>query len=67
VPLAQPKTIAPRSKTAANGQGMVLNLAIVGGGRACKFFLEMLDKESLSGLDIRILGVCDIDPGAEGR
>ncbi len=66
MPLAQPKTIAPRSKTAANGQGMVLNLAIVGGGRACKFFLEMLDKESLSGLDIRILGVCDIDPGAEG-
>ena len=50
----------------ANGQGLGLNVAVVGGGRACKFFIEMLDKESLSGLEIRILGVCDINPEAEG-
>lgn len=43
-----------------------LNLAIVGGGRACRFFLELLKKEPLPYLDIRIVGVCDIDPDAEG-
>ena len=43
-----------------------LNLAIVGGGRACRFFLELLGKEPLPGLNIRIVGVCDIDPEAEG-
>ncbi len=69
---ARPQPAKTRSPAAAgsqpinNGQGLALKLAIVGGGRACKFFLDMLDKESLSGLDIRILGVCDIDPEAEG-
>ncbi len=43
-----------------------LNLAIVGGGQACRFFLELLEKESLPELDIRIVGVCDINPEAEG-
>jgi two-component system NtrC family sensor kinase len=43
-----------------------LNLAIVGGGRACKFFLELLQKESFPLLNIHIVGVCDIDPDAEG-
>lgn len=45
---------------------MRLNLAIVGGGRACRFFLELLQKEPLPYLDVRIVGVCDIDPEAEG-
>jgi signal transduction histidine kinase len=44
----------------------ILNLAIVGGGRACRFFLELLKNESFPYLDIRIVGVCDIDPKAEG-
>jgi hypothetical protein len=48
------------------GKKSPLNLAIVGGGRACKFFLELLQKESFPFLDIRIVGVCDIDPKAEG-
>ena len=52
--------------TDGNGQRLMLNLAIVGGGRACKFFLELLDKEPLPGLNIRIVGVCDINPQAEG-
>ena len=43
-----------------------INLAIVGGGRTCKFFLELLQKEPLPYLKINIAGVCDIDPEAEG-
>ena len=43
-----------------------LNIAIVGGGKACKFFLELLQTDYLKYLDINLLGVCDIDPKAEG-
>ena len=42
------------------------NIAIVGGGRACKFFLELLQTDYLKYLDINLLGVCDINPEAEG-
>ena len=42
------------------------NIAIVGGGRACKFFLELLQTDYLKFLDVNLLGVCDIDPKAEG-
>jgi len=42
------------------------NIAIVGGGRACKFFLELLQTDYLKYLDIKLLGVCDINPEAEG-
>jgi len=43
-----------------------LNLAIVGGGRACKFFLELLKEETFYYLKVNIVGVCDIEPTAEG-
>jgi len=43
-----------------------INLAIVGGGKACKFFLENLKGELFPFLNINIVGVCDIDPEAEG-
>ena len=43
-----------------------LNIAIVGGGRACKFFLELLKGNSFPYLDIHIVGVCDINPEAAG-
>ena len=43
-----------------------LNIAIVGGGRACKFFLELIEKDAFSYLNIRLMGVCDINPKAEG-
>ena len=43
-----------------------LNLAIVGGGRACKFALGLLQNDPFPFLDINIAGVCDIDPEAEG-
>ena len=43
-----------------------INLAIVGGGRTCKFFLELLRNENFPLLNINVVGVCDIDPEAEG-
>jgi len=55
-------------KSPAPAEEMVhsLNLAIVGGGKACKFFLEIFKSEILPFLDINIVGVCDINPEAEG-
>ncbi len=43
-----------------------INLAIVGGGRACKYFLNLINIESFNYLKINIVGVCDINPEAEG-
>jgi len=43
-----------------------LNIAIVGGGKACKFFLQLLKSESFPYLNIDLVGVCDINPEAEG-
>ena len=43
-----------------------LNIAIVGGGRACEFFLQLLKSESFPYLNINLVGVCDIKPEAEG-
>ncbi|GAB6904955.1 Two component system sensor histidine kinase [Desulfosarcina cetonica] len=43
-----------------------LKLAIVGGGRACKFFLKLIGLGNLPYLQIQIIGVCDINPRAEG-
>lgn len=48
------------------GMAHAINLAIVGGGRACKFFIELIQSEPLPYLKINILGVCDINPEAEG-
>jgi len=45
---------------------MSLKLAIVGGGRACKFFLKLVRLGNLPFLQIDIIGVCDINPHAEG-
>lgn len=43
-----------------------LNLAIVGGGKDCKFFLEFLLREKFQFMNINLVGVCDINPNAEG-
>ena len=43
-----------------------LKLAIVGGGRACHFFLNLISLGNLPYLQIQIVGVCDIDPTAKG-
>jgi len=45
---------------------MPLKLAIVGGGRACKFFLESAKNDFFPLLDIQVVGVCDLDPNAVG-
>ena len=45
---------------------VTLKLAIVGGGRACKFFLKLIGMGNLPYLQIDIIGVCDINPEAEG-
>jgi len=47
-------------------QKLRLNIAIVGGGRACEFLLQLLKNESFPYLNIHLVGVCDINPEAEG-
>lgn len=59
-----PKT-QPRKKNIFPTQ-LTLNLAIVGGGRTCNFFLDLIKQESFPFLQIKILGVCDINPHAQG-
>jgi two-component system NtrC family sensor kinase len=46
--------------------GSPLNAAIVGGGKACHDLLQLLDKDRLSRLSMKILGVSDINPEAAG-
>ncbi|MDH3839215.1 MAG: hypothetical protein OET57_20925, partial [Desulfobacteraceae bacterium] len=55
-----------KSNASPNEIAHTINLAIVGGGRACKYFLDLLRIESFTYLKINIVGVCDINPGAEG-
>ena len=43
-----------------------LNVAFVGGGKACYDLLQMLDNERLSRLKMKILGVVDVNPKAPG-
>jgi len=43
-----------------------LNVAIVGGGKACYNLLKILDENRQSRLKIKILGVADVNPGAPG-
>jgi signal transduction histidine kinase len=47
-------------------RSLPLNIAVVGGGRACRLFLELLQADAFPYLDINVVGVCDIDPQAEG-
>jgi two-component system NtrC family sensor kinase len=49
-----------------NAEELTLNLAIVGGGRICKFFLELPKRWSFWFININIVGVCDFDLEAEG-
>jgi signal transduction histidine kinase len=55
-----------KSTVLPNKIAHTINLAIVGGGRACKFFLDLLRSESFTYLKINIVGVCDINSDAEG-
>jgi two-component system NtrC family sensor kinase len=49
-----------------NGADASLRVAIVGGGNACFDLLQILDKNRLSRLNMKILGVSDKDPKAPG-
>ncbi|MGA8179055.1 MAG: ATP-binding protein [Desulfobacterales bacterium] len=55
-----------KSDTSPKEIAHTINLAIVGGGRACKFFLFLLRSGSFAYLKVNIVGVCDINPEAEG-
>lgn len=53
--------------TSNNGpENLPFNLVIVGGGRAYRFFLELMQGGRFFSSHIRIVGVCDIDPEADG-
>jgi signal transduction histidine kinase len=43
-----------------------LNLAIVGGGRTCAFFLDLISLNTFADLSIQVLAVCDVNPQAPG-
>jgi signal transduction histidine kinase len=43
-----------------------LKVAIVGGGRTCRFFLDFLENDPFPQLAVTIVGVCDIHPEAPG-
>ena len=48
-------------------QKLKLNLAILGGGKASKFFIDLFQQPSaLPHLEIHIVGVCDLNPRAVG-
>ncbi|MCF8120568.1 MAG: PAS domain-containing protein [Deltaproteobacteria bacterium] len=47
-------------------ESVPLNLAIVGGGRTCEFFLQFLENTPLPFISPKIVCVCDIDPDAPG-
>ncbi|MBU0736076.1 MAG: PAS domain S-box protein, partial [Proteobacteria bacterium] len=51
-----------RGKQAAKS----LNVAIVGGGKACSSLLKILDEDWQSSLKMKILGVADVNPEAPG-
>lgn len=49
-----------------NPEKPAVNVAIVGGGSLCRFFLELLRSDEFPYLKINLVGVCDIDQEAEG-
>ena len=44
----------------------LLNVAIIGGGKACHDLIKLLDKDRLSRLNMEIMGVCDINTEPPG-
>ncbi len=56
----------PKTTRKKRSQSLPLNIAVVGGGRACRFFLEQMQANAFPYLDINVVGVCDIDPEAAG-
>jgi PAS domain S-box-containing protein len=47
-------------------QKSVLNVAIVGGGKRCKCFMDILFRKTTERSKLNLLGVADVDPEGEG-
>ena len=47
-------------------QDKALNVAIVGGGRACKLVMDMIFSDKFKALRMKLIGVADINPHAVG-
>ncbi|UCD31316.1 MAG: PAS domain-containing protein, partial [Desulfobacterales bacterium] len=60
------KQLSGPSPSVANEISLSLDLGIVGGGKACKYFLELLANNPFPYININIVGICDINPEAEG-
>ena len=56
----------PAGVIRGNQVDLPLNVAFVGGGKACYDLLQMLDHERLSRLKMKILGVADVNLLAPG-
>jgi len=67
---ANPKECYMRTKNEMPKDGVnerfSINIAIVGGGRNCRFFLDLINDYPSTIFNIKILGVCDKNPDAEG-
>ena len=59
-----PKVNSPFKIIRGEQANTPLNVAIVGGGNACRNLLFILDDNRLSRLNMTILGVSDTDPDA---
>ncbi len=60
------KTTNERPKDGVN-ERFSMNLVIVGGGRNCRFFLDLVQDNPSPFFNIKILGVCYKNPDAKGR
>ncbi|HUU81440.1 MAG TPA: ATP-binding protein [Acidobacteriota bacterium] len=60
------KTNGSAQKVQVKLPGISLNAAIVGGGKGCEELLKILDEDRLSRLNMKILGVADVNPEAPG-
>ena len=69
-----PSTVKSKSKVSNEAMKLIrgkqaeetLNVAIVGGGKACYNLLNILDEDRQSRLKMKILGVADVNPEAPG-
>lgn len=59
------RTKNQRPKDDVNGR-FSINIAMVGGGRDCRFFLDLIHDNPSPIYKINILGVCDKNPDAKG-
>jgi PAS domain S-box-containing protein len=66
MPLQKTTEKADSSQSKRKQNILDFNIAIVGGGRFCKIFLQYLFDKSFMDRSPRVIGVADVDPDAEG-